>query len=371
MGLRYDALPHAWERGNNVSNFDPNAYLSSQAPRYIQSSTAGIFTGQMDPTGPGFATVNGSPFYLNGIYIAGANGAPVGLVTNDYGTLQPRIGFSEDLLGDGKTILRGGFGTFFERLQGNDVYNAATTAPFFNNPSASSVYLANPSTSWVSGQTAAQPFFAQGATTLAKHYPAPAVAQFWPSGVQREIAPSVVAVVQYVGNLAWHQNIERAINSYPLNTPMAIRAWAGDGNNVSGTNTFPSTTPGVAQQRSNGDFYRTFQGWGGITQQENTTNGNYNGFQAGLRGQNWHGLSGELDYTWSHTIDLTSGDLAGVSNPFNLKYDKGSGAYDRRHILSANYIYKLPFFTSPGLDAHPVGWMGRFQVQRSSKPAPS
>ena len=348
LGLRYDALPHAWERGNNISNFNPNAYLSSQAPSYVASSTPGVFTGQMDPSGPGFATVNGSRFYLNGIYVAGANGAPRGLVTNDYATLQPRVGFSDDLFGDGKTILRGGFGTFFERLQGNDVYNAATTAPFFNNPSASSVYLTNPSTSWVSGQTAAQPFFAQSATTLATNYPAPAVAQF-SLGVQRQIAPSVVAVVQYVGNLAWHQNIQRRINNYPLNTPMAIRAWAGDGSNVSGTNTFPSTTPGVAQQRSNGDFYRSFQGWQQITQQENTTNGNYNGFQLGVRAQSWHNLSGEADYTWSHTIDLTSGDLAQVSNPFNLKYDKGSGAYDRRHIFNVNYIYKLPFFASPGL----------------------
>ena len=35
---------------------------------------------------------------------------------------------------------------------------------------------------------------------------------------------------------------------------------------------------------------------------------------------------------------------AGVSNPFNLKYDKGSGALDRRQMLSVNYIYNLPFF---------------------------
>ena len=348
LGLRYDALPHAWERGNNVSNFDPNLYLSSQAPAYVATSTPGVYSGQMDPNGPGFATVQGGKYYLNGIYLAGVNGAPRGLVTNDYGTLQPRVGFSDDLFGDGRTILRGGFGTFYERMQGNDIYNAATTAPFFNNPSASNVYLTNPSTSWITGQTAAQPFFAQSATTLAKRYPAPAVAQF-SLGVQRELAPSVIAVVQYVGNIAWHQNIERRINNYSLNTPMAIRAWNGDSNNVSGTNTFPKTSPGVAQEQANGDYYRNFQGWGQITQQENTTNGNYNGFQLGVRAQNWHNLSGEVDYTWSHEIDITNSDLQQVSNPFNLKYDKGSGPYDKRQILSLNYIYKLPFFTTPGL----------------------
>ena len=70
-----------------------------------------------------------------------------GLVTNDYNTYQPRVGFSEDLFGNGKTVLRGGFGTFFERMQGNDIYNAATNTPFVNDPSASFVNMTNPHTS--------------------------------------------------------------------------------------------------------------------------------------------------------------------------------------------------------------------------------
>ena len=73
------------------------------------------------------------PFYLNGIRVAGSEGTPRGEVENKYNTWQPRIGFSEDLFGNGKTVLRGGFGTFFERTQGNDVYNAAPNAPFVYN----------------------------------------------------------------------------------------------------------------------------------------------------------------------------------------------------------------------------------------------
>lgn len=344
LGLRYDALPSAWERGNNVANFDPNLYLASQAPNYVPGSTS------LDSKGPGFQTVNGQLFYLNGIYIAGQNGEPKGLVRNDYATLQPRVGFSEDLFGDGRTILRGGIGSFYERLQGNDIYDVAPSVPFSNTPNATNVYLKDPNTSYVTGQKADLPFGPQGLTTLSRTFPAPGIAQF-SLGVQHEIKPSVVAVVQYVGNLAWHQNIRRQINNYPLDTPMDIRANNGDPSNNSGTN--PNH-----QALSNGDFYRTYRGFNTINQQENTTNGNYNGFQVGLRAQNRWGLSGEVDYTYSHEIDISSNDDQGVGNPFNLKYDKGSGGFDRRHILNLNYIYKLPIFNSGSGLTHSLlgGW---------------
>jgi hypothetical protein len=335
LGFRWDFLPHAWERGNNISNFDPNLYDQAKVPTWLKD-------GSMDPNGPGFVVFNGTPFYLNGIYIAGQNGHPRGLVDNDIKTFQPRVGFSYDVSGSGRTVIRGGFGTFYERIQGNDIYNTATTVPFFNDPSASSVYMSDPHQSWVTGQAAAQPFFAQGITTLARRYPAPGVAMF-SLGVQHEIAPSIVGVVQYVGNTAWNQNTQRRINNYPLNTPMSIRANAGDPNNRSGTNPGGSPLP-------NGNIFRTFQGFANITQQENTSNGSYHGLQVAVRARNRLGLSGELAYTYSHAIDIQSGDNGpNVSNPWNLEYDRGSGQFDRRHILNANYIYRLPFFLNPGL----------------------
>jgi len=342
VGLRYDALPQAWERQNQVADFDPALYLSSQAPIWLPS-------GSQDPTGPGFQTVNGAPFYLNGVRLAGVNGTPRSLVRNDFNSLQPRVGFSEDLFGNGKTVLRGGFGTFYERMQGNVIYNAATAAPFANTPSASSVYLSDPHTSYVTGQAAATPFFAQGSETIAQNFPPPAVAQF-SLGIQDQLAQSVILVVQYVGNLAWHQNEDRNINNYSLNTPLATRADAGDPNNHSGTN--PGGAPIAIP-----DELRTYDGFAGILDQENNSNGNYNAFQTGLRVQKRWGLSGEVDYTYSHEIDVTSQDDATVSNPFNLKYDKASGIFDRRQILSINYIYELPIFKQPGF-AHSVlgGW---------------
>jgi hypothetical protein len=94
--------------------------------------------------------------------------------------------------------------------------------------------------------------------------------------------------------------------------------------------------------------YRAFPGYTGIGQNKNETNANYNGFQTAIRIQNRWGLSGEIDYTYSHEIDVISFDNGGgnqISNPWFYKYDKASGVFDRRQMLSANYVYKLPIAT--------------------------
>ena len=362
LGIRWDALPHAWERDNLVANFNPNDYLSD--PQDAPIFDAG---GNIDSASPDLYTFHGIPSYINGMNLAGQFGTPRGLVTNDFATIQPRVGFSDDLFGNGKTVLRGGFGTFYERMQGNDIYNAAAfSAPFDPALGLGNVMYSTPGSSWSDAPTTGgapvsinsnELIFAGGGNNLDKKYPAPAVAQF-SLGVQRELMPSMVWVVQYVGNVAWHQNIDRNINNMVpggvgmLQTTSSSGVYAdsrcidGDGNNkyLGGGDNDANCSGSSFWEPGGLNAFRTYLGYGAINQQENTTNGNYNGFQTGLRIQNRWGLSGEVDYTYSHEIDLTSYDLTTVSNPWNLKYDKGSGDLDRRQILSANYVYKTPFF---------------------------
>jgi hypothetical protein len=181
-------------------------------------------------------------------------------------------------------------------------------------------------------------------------------------GVQHQLRPSIITVVQYVGNLGWHQNIDLPLNNFPLTTANNLRALSAS-----------TGLPGATYPAGSNEL-RTYAGYGTITEEQNTTNNTYNGLQGSLRLQNKWGMSGELDYTYSHSIDITDGDLATVDNPWNLKYMKGNTGYDRRQIFGGNYIYSLPIFNkSQGL-VHSLlgGWQvaGTF-VKETGEPQAS
>ena len=336
LGLRYDGLPHAFERYNKFANFvaadyDPSLGNPVQADGTLIPSSLSTFS-----------ATGSEQFYLNGVREAGVNGFPRGNVQNKYNTFEPRVGFAYDIMGSGKTVLRGGFGLFFERVQGNDVYNAALNPPFAYIPSATNVYFSNPNTSALTGATTLN-HFPSSLTNIKYKYPPPGTGDF-SLGIQHELAPSIVAVVQYVGSRGYDQDNDRQINTLPL---------------VDSNDSYASRQ-GVAAGKLNPNSYRIFPGFAAINQEENETNFNYNSLQAGVRIESRHGLTTQVAYTWSHLLSEVSNDLNGLSNPFNAKYDYGSDtSFDRRHDLNVSYIYALPWFTrSSNLAAREIigGW---------------
>jgi hypothetical protein len=334
LGLRYDALPHVYNKENKAGNFVPADYTSANAATFgtsgalcVAAGTPAVLPAGCTAASPGLTAVNGTSFYMNGIQLAGVGGFPRGVVQNDYKTWQPRIGFAYDLFSNGKTVLRGGFGTFYERVQGNDIYGTDTNPPFAYQPSASDVYFTNPATSDTTGLTASTPTFPAGMGTLSYHYPNPGTAQY-SLGIQQQIAPAFVAAVQYVGTAGWNQDVKRQVNTLPLAS---------------------THRQAVATTGANANLYRNYLGFAGIDEDDNSSNSHYNSLQVALSLENKHGFTLHLGYTWAHEIDIQSDDLQGdLSNPYNIAYDKGSGTFDRRHILTANYIYASPFFQHSG-----------------------
>jgi hypothetical protein len=175
-----------------------------------------------------------------------------------------------------------------------------------------------------------------GVNSIANYYPNPATAQY-SLGIQREVAPSLVWGMQYVGTGAWSQNTRVEQNDLSLADLLACS---------------PTVTCNHEKVATgaNANLYRPYLGFSNILQSSNEVNSNYHSLQTALRMEKRHGLSLQVAYTWSHEIDgqQQSQDLNTASNPYDLGYDRGSGAFDRRHIFNVNYVYDLPFFEHSG-----------------------
>jgi Carboxypeptidase regulatory-like domain len=328
LGLRWDGIPHTYEANDRMANFYPNMYNPDMAPIFVTGSNT-----EISPTSPGLGTspnpiLNGYLFYLNGIGIEGQPGVPKGLVNNHWLNFGPRVGFAYDLTGQGKTVLRGGFGQMFERIQGNDMYDAGGTPPFSGAFNANDVLLSDPHT-LVSGGTVSSPILVNGNITGLDqyNYKNPTVYQY-SFGMQQALGNDAILSLSYVGSQSRYQSFRQNINLPPLtDLPSLI------GNT---TNLINQEVP--------------YLGYQGIDMSTNLANGHYNSLQAEIRGNLTHDLMLQFGYTLSKSIDssFSNGDgfdLQNISNPYQgWQYDNGPSVFDRRNVAFVNFVYSIPAF---------------------------
>ena len=186
---------------------------------------------------------------------------------------------------------------FFERVQGNDVYNAALNPPFAYIATGQQRLLLQPQhqrVDWNYNHSDLSLRLDQYGVQLSASWNCE-----FSLGVQRQLAPSMVAVVQYVGSIGWDQNDDRADQHL-----------AFDRSEQRSQSLRPS--PGRFQRYAEREPVPNLSRLQLINQEENETNFNYNSFQIGMRMENRHGLTTQVAYTWSHEIDEVSNDLNGA-----------------------------------------------------------
>lgn len=308
LGLRWEGMPHGYEQHNQIASFRPSLYSASQAPQ-INLTNGSI--------------VSGTGNLLNGMGIAGQNGVPQGLVQDHWNLFEPRIGLAWMPFHSQKTVIRGGYGTFYENIQGNDLYNTAPNPPFSNTPQIFNTTLSNPG--GVAGTV-----FPSSLVSLDPAYLQPQ-SQEWSFGVQRQINPETVLSVMYVGSRGNHEQITTNLNQ-------------------------PAAPVGTGQINA----LRPYVGWANINWLENSTSSSYNSLQASLRFAGWHGMTAGASYTYSHCLSYSNGDASGidVQNAYDIGSEYSNCASDIRQMLVLNYVYTLPVFTHSVGATHALlgGW---------------
>jgi hypothetical protein len=258
----------------------------------------------------------------------------------DYKNFAPRVSFAYDVTGKGKTVVRGGYGIFYDAPSqdffiGHLPFNCtfcpgasyagigpAGTAISFGSADGTPLNSASPV---YGGFSPLSDFFAVDRNIRTPYM------QNFNLNLQQQLTSHMFFQVGYVGS-----NGHRLFRFRDINQPTQAAITAADlACNCINSFSVPRPDPN----------------FGFINFEETAANSNYHALQTSLRVQNWHGLNSQVNYVWSHSIDDASDgedfvpNQAQPNDSTRARLERGNSSFDIRHRFTWNYVYDFPKWT--------------------------
>ncbi|MGH9713380.1 MAG: TonB-dependent receptor domain-containing protein [Candidatus Acidiferrales bacterium] len=279
------------------------------------------------------------------------------LYNKDLNNFAPRASIAWDPFGKGKTVVRAGVGVFYDDFSqdaftGQIFENSFNAGLAYNPVGSKPVFVlkpANPATRIAPGAPVFVRDVTSDAATVQKDLRTPYIYNY-NLNIQQELFRNTVLQVGYVGSSG-----RKLLRLIDINQPTQAEITAFDSTHPPSSYSAgvprPLTTP-LSALEPFAPFY--------VNQLQSSANSNYNSLQVSLTQRGWHGLTQQIVYTWSHSIDTASDsqdfvpNAAMPNNNTNPAADKGPSNFDvrQRFVWSANY--DLPKWE--GLGRMGEGW---------------
>ncbi len=262
----------------------------------------------------------------------GTNGVPRSGFEADKNNFAPRVGFAWSL--NEKTVLRGGYGVYYDQSPLAPAEALYFNSPFFDNNiffplQGLPLTVNDPFPSFF-------PFALPDSALAIQRDLRTGYMQHWNLNIERQLGDKNLVEVAYVGSKG-----TKLLTARDINQPQP--------------SILPPGLPFVPRPNPQFDD---------IDLLESRANSNYHALQARFQRRLSRGLSALASYTWSKSIDDASnffssaGDPNFPQNSYNVAAERGRSNFDVAHRLSVSYSYALPFHRSgEGLEAKLVnGW---------------
>ncbi len=320
LGVRWEYMMAMYSAADNLANFVPSLYNPATAVKINSSGQVIAGSGNIyDGLQRVASGVNPSLAYLvpnanNPAIVAVPAGGPRGLYPN-HNTFSPRVGFAYAL--DEKTVIRGGFGLYYDRIQGNPTFYTLNNPPYVGSTQFQYGNLSN----IAGGATVNAPWGTL--QTIDPNLKVPYSEQFSLS-IQRQLPWKIFSETAYVGSLGRHLLTEPDINQ---------PTWAA---------------LGAAASTTNINTLRPYAGYSTIQQFQSVGNSNYHSLQ--LKASRRAGaVMFTASYTFAKNLCDAPSDTQNDFNVYNRKavygpcYSSNSGAsVDVRHAFVSTVTYDLP-----------------------------